>query len=45
VIEAPSKGKEVSRVEYQTIVEEKAKEMAERYGGQGRRGQGGRRRF
>ena len=45
VIEAPSKGKEVTRVEYQTIVEEKAKEMAERYGGQGRRGQGGRRRF
>jgi GLPGLI family protein len=39
VIEAPSKGKEVTREEYTKTIEEKAKEMAERYGG-GRRGGG-----
>lgn len=44
-IEPPVKGKEVSRAEYQSIVEEKAKEMAERYGGGNRRGQQGGRRF
>lgn len=44
-IDVPSKGKEVSREEYTSIVTEKAKEMAERYGGGGRRGQQGGRRF
>ncbi|WP_298330232.1 GLPGLI family protein [uncultured Dokdonia sp.] len=44
-IEPPVKGKEVSREEYQAIVEEKAKEMAERFGGGNRRGQQGGRRF
>jgi len=42
VIEVPEKGKEVTREEYQKIVDEKAKEMSERYGGGNRRG-GGRR--
>lgn len=42
IIDVPSKGKQVSRAEYIAIVEEKAKEMAERYGGSNRRG-GGRR--
>ncbi len=42
VIEVPEKGKEVTREEYQKIVDEKAKEMAERFGGNNRRG-GGRR--
>ncbi|RMB56663.1 GLPGLI family protein [Dokdonia sinensis] len=45
VIDVPSKGKEVSREEYTTIVEEKAKEMAERFQSSGRRGQQGGRRF
>ncbi|WP_375252873.1 GLPGLI family protein [Dokdonia donghaensis] len=40
-IEAPAKGKEVSREEYTKILEEKGKEMAERFGRGGRRGQGG----
>ena len=40
-IEAPVKGKEVSREEYTIILEEKGKEMAERFGRGGRRGQGG----
>lgn len=45
-IEAPTKGKKVSRKEYEEIVAEKAKEMSERFGGQNRRGQqGGRGRF
>ena len=45
-IEAPTKGKKVSRQEYEEIVAEKAKEMSERFGGQNRRGQqGGRGRF
>lgn len=39
IIEAPTKGKEISREEYAKTIEEKAKEMAERYGG-GRRGGG-----
>jgi len=43
VIEIPEKGKEVTREEYQKIVDEKAKEMAERFGGNNRRGAGGRR--
>ena len=43
VIEAPTKGKEVTREEYAKTIEEKAKEMAERYGGnRGRGGRGGR---
>lgn len=42
-IEAPSKGKVVTREEYAQTIEEKAKEMAERYGGQRRGGgRGGR---
>lgn len=41
-IEVPSKGKEVSREEYANIVEEKGKEMMERYGGGNRRGGNGR---
>ena len=45
VIDIPSKGKEVSREEYATILEEKAKEMAEQFQGSGRRGQRGGRRF
>ena len=40
-IEAPVKGKQVSREEYTKILEEKGKEMAERFGRGGRRGQGG----
>ena len=40
-IEVPEKGKEVTKAEYQKIVDEKAKEMSERYGGQNRRGGGG----
>jgi len=40
-IEAPVKGKEVSREEYTKILEEKGKEMAERFDRGGRRGQGG----
>lgn len=40
-IEAPAKGKKVSREEYEEIVAEKAKEMSERFGGQNRRGQQG----
>lgn len=44
-IEPPVKGKKVSREEYKSIVEEKAKEMAERFGGGNRRGQQGGRRF
>ena len=40
VIEAPEKGKKVSREEYKKIVDEKAKEMSERFGGGNRRGQG-----
>ncbi|GGG34616.1 GLPGLI family protein [Dokdonia pacifica] len=43
VIEVPEKGKKVTREEYAEIVEEKAKEMAERFGGGNRRGGGGRR--
>lgn len=45
VIEVPSKGKEVTREEYLKIVEEKAKEMADRFGGGNRKGdnRGGRR--
>ena len=39
-IEPPSKGKEVNREEYAQILEEKGKEMSERYGRGGRRGQG-----
>lgn len=42
VIEVPEKGKEVTREEYQKIVDEKAKEMSERYGGGNRRQGGGR---
>lgn len=43
-IEPPTKGKVVSREEYNTTIEEKAKEMSERFGGN--RGRGGRgRRF
>ena len=46
VIDIPEKGKEVSREEYRKIVDEKAKEMSERFGGNNRRGQGrGGRRF
>jgi GLPGLI family protein len=45
VIEVPEKGKEVTREEYREIVDEKAKEMSERYGGGNRRGQGRRGRF
>ncbi len=41
-IEIPSKGKEVTREEYANIVEEKGKEMMERYGGGNRRGGNGR---
>lgn len=41
VIEAPTKGKELTREEYTKTIEEKAKEMAERFGG-GRGGRGGR---
>ncbi len=41
-IEIPEKGKKVTREEYQKIVDEKAKEMAERYGGGNRRQGGGR---
>jgi len=41
VIEVPEKGKKVTREEYQKIVDEKAKEMSERYGGGNRRGDGG----
>ncbi len=43
-IEVPEKGKEVTKAEYQKIVDEKAQEMSERYGGQNRRGGGGGRR-
>ncbi len=43
VIEAPTKGKELTREEYAKTIEEKAKEMAERFGGnRGRGGRGGR---
>ncbi len=42
VIEAPTKGKEMTREEYAKTIEEKAKEMAERYGGGRRGGRGGR---
>ena len=41
-IEKPKKGDEVSRAEYQEIVVEKTKEMAERFGNGRRRGPGGR---
>ena len=41
-IEKPKKGDEVSREEYQEIVVEKTKEMAERFGNGRRRGPGGR---
>lgn len=42
-IEPPEKGKEVNREEYAQILEEKAKEMSERFGSGNRRGrQGGR---
>jgi len=41
-IEKPKKGDEVSREEYQEIVAEKTKEMAERFGNGRRRGPGGR---
>ena len=41
-IEKPKKGDEVSREEYQEIVVEKTKEMAERFGNGRRRGSGGR---
>lgn len=40
-IEAPEKGKKVTREEYQKIVDEKAKEMSERFGGGNRRDGGG----
>lgn len=43
VIEAPTKGKEVTREEYANTIEEKAKEMAKRFGGnRSRGGRGGR---
>jgi len=45
VIETPEKGKEMNREEYEALVEEKAKEMQERFGGGNRRGQQGGRRF
>lgn len=45
IIEVPSKGKEVTREAYVKIVEEKAKEMADRYGGSKRKGSSGGRRF
>lgn len=35
-IKAPSKGKEVTKKEYETIVKEKTEEMREMYGGRGR---------
>ena len=38
-IKIPTKGKEVTREEYTTIIEEKAKEMSQRFGGN-RRGRG-----
>ena len=38
-IKTPTKGKEVTREEYTTIIEEKAKEMSQRFGGN-RRGRG-----
>ena len=41
-IEKPKKGDEVSREEYEAIVVEKTKEMAERFGNGRRRGSGGR---
>jgi len=41
-IEEPTKGKEMTREEYAKTIEEKAKEMAERYGGGRRGGRGGR---
>lgn len=44
-IEIPEKGKEVSREEYRKIVDEKAKEMSERFGGGNNRRGGGRGRF
>lgn len=44
-IEAPVKGKEVNREEYAQILEEKGKEMSERFGGGNRRGRQGGRRF
>ncbi|MEP0264993.1 GLPGLI family protein [Dokdonia sp.] len=45
-IEVPEKGKKVTREEYRKIVDEKAKEMSERFGGGNRRGNGrGRGRF
>lgn len=42
IIEVPQKGKEVTREEYRKIIDEKAKEMAERFGGNNRRGGRGR---
>lgn len=42
IIEAPTKGKEVTREEYAKTIEEKAKEMSERYGGGRQGGRGGR---
>ena len=44
-IEEPVKGKELTREEYQVILEEKSKEVSERFGGGNRRGQQGGRRF
>ncbi|GGG33087.1 GLPGLI family protein [Bizionia arctica] len=41
-IKKPSKGKEVTRAEYNKIVKEKMEEMSEMYGGRGGRGGGGR---
>ena len=42
IIEKPENGKKVTREEYSEIVAEKSKEMQERFGGQNRRGGGGR---
>ena len=41
IIEEPSKGKEVSQKEYNTILAEKMKEMSERFQGGNRGREGG----
>ena len=41
-IKIPSKGKEVTREEYNEIIKKKVEEMREMYGGRGRDGRGGR---
>lgn len=43
VIKAPTKGKEVTREEYNKTIKEKTEEMRERFRGRGGRGRGGRR--